>query len=172
MKLYPELIEVCGNLLPDDVAREISGTQDSDSTLGSTGTVEGDRKRRADSEVRSAESSAKVGITKGKRAKVEDPTNGMSAHFKEVISTVMEVFKPEPSRVESTTGGSSAETAENACASLNILDAHMNSHEKSIESLEREKAKGDKANQTRLGVLQDHAAALEAKIRVLVQSGL
>lgn len=95
----------CSNLLTDEIARELSGTQDSDSTPGSTATVEGDRKRRADRKVRLAESIDKVGTTKGIRANFEDTTNGMSPQFKKVISTVMEAFKLEPLRVESNWNG-------------------------------------------------------------------
>ena len=73
---YLTLIEVCNNLLPDDVAREYTGTRESNDSAGSTGTAEGDRKRRADKNSRAKEDSVSVGTG---RKKVKAEASGSAA---------------------------------------------------------------------------------------------
>lgn len=108
---YPCLIEVCGNLLPDAVAREYSGTAGGNDAGGSTGTAEGDRKRRAEVKRDAAETSYKVG-TSGKKVKAESPGSAMADQFKGVVATVA-------------APGSSAGTADSACVNLKVLDEHV-----------------------------------------------
>lgn len=168
---YPGLAEVCNNLLSDDVARECSGTGADDEGAGSTGTTGGDRKRRADAKRRAAEASVRVG-TSTKKMKPEASASGLTEHFKEVVATVVEAFKPEPMGTESGARGSSASTADSACVEVKVLDAHMESHGRCIESLEKETAKGGKANPVRLQLLKQQAAMLEKKLEELMENDL
>jgi len=159
---------VCNALLPDDIAREYAGTPVDTEAAGSTGTAEGDRKRRADSKKKAAEASVRVG-TSAKKVKAEDSGSGMTDHFKEVIATVVEAFKPEP--VQSNAGGSSAQTADSACVNVTVLDAHMDSHGRCLENIEKE-SKGESANTTRLMFLKQQRDGLEKKIKELIENGL
>ena len=160
---------MCNALLPDDIAREYAGTPVDTEAAGSTGTAEGDRKRRADSKKKAAEASVRVG-TSAKKVKAEDSGSGMTDHFKEVMATVVEAFKPEP--VQSNAGGSSAQTADSACVNVTVLDAHMDSHGRCLENIEKEESKGGNANTTRLMFLKQQRDGLEKKIKELIENGL
>ena len=102
--------------------------------------------------------------------KAEDSGCGMTDHFKEAIATVVEAFKPEP--VQSNAGGSSAQTANSACVNVTVLDAHMDSHERCLDNIEKEESKGESANTTRLMFLKQQLDGLEKKINELMENGL
>ena len=102
--------------------------------------------------------------------KAEDSGSGMTDHFKEVIATVVEAFKPEP--VQSNAGGSSAQTVDSACVNVTVLDAHVDSHERCLENIEKEESKGGNANTTRSMLLKQQRDGLEKKIKELIENGL
>ena len=170
--VYPALIDVCNNLLPDDVVREYPGIRESNDSAGSTVTVDGDRKRRADTNSRAKEASVSVG-TRGKKRKAEASGRAaMMDHFKEVLAMVAEAFRPEPLSAEPVASGSIANKAASACVDMMVIDTLMNSHGKCLDNIEKEEDKGEKADPTRLMLLKRHRDRLAKKIEKLMGNDL
>ena len=169
---YPTLIEVCNNLLPDDVAREYPGTRESNDSAGSTGTVEGDRKRRADTNSRAKEASVSVGTSRKKVKAEASGSAAMTDQFKGVLATVVEAFKPEPLRAEHVTSDSGASIKASACLSTTAIDRHLDYHGKCVDKIEKEEGKGDKADPWRLRLLKRQRVRLTKKIEELMDDDL
>lgn len=155
---YPTLVEVCTTLLPDDVAREFCGTSGASEGAGSTGTAEGDRKRRADTNRRAKDASVSVG-TSAKKVKAEGLGGfATTANFQEMVASVVEAFKPQPSCAST-----------EADTHWDVLDKRTKLHGQYVKNILEEEQKGGDADQTHLLILKRMRDGLWKEIEELME---
>lgn len=168
VKMNPTATEDCDNFLPDSFEREYSGPAEINGSTASTGTAEGDRKRRADANRKAREARASMGPSR-KKAKAEASRHAaMTAHFREAVAIVVEAFKPDPMGVEALARSERAVTADSDCSKWTVIGVHLDCHAKCLGNIEKEESKGGKANPTRLLLLRRQRDGLVKKMEALL----